>query len=588
MAYNISYFFYTPNSGYSGPGGSLCSLKSTSNLLYGYKSGSDYGIYSIQSDGTNLTVLVDFSTLQSLNLQGFNTFVSDGQHTLYAIAYKNNISHNLVISFNTLTLTVTILQDLGPTFSPVYPLVIDTINNILYGIRVDNSNIFYIFSYNLNLSTYTSSLYTFNSVTDGDPSGQLSISSDFTKLYGVSQQASTIPGYLYSITNLNGVAMLNILYTFNNVIPTLMLSPIGRLLIDNNYLYGTFGIGGLNNLGGVFIFNLNTNLLTKTIPFNQNNYYNTIGGLIKVNNSLYGMAYSFNPISSGSYTFSSNGSIWSYNLTTNTFSTIHNFTFSPSDGFSGSNKGNNCGLALALDTVNSSSINILGLTWGGGNDISSSGGSPGDGTIFKISIDNGPPGPVVCYVKGTKILTKEGYKPIEELKNGDFLLTKGKIMNGIAYMSPSYSLEPVVWTSSFKVSNKNINKNSSPICIKQNSLGVNQPIRDLYVSPNHGIFIDGKIVPAKYLTNGKNINQVKGLDSVEYYHVELSRHGVITAEGIFTESYSNENTKHIFKEAPTLKIKKDYNYNDNENHVNSKRNLTFMKNVYNFSKLKLS
>jgi len=588
MAYNISQFFDTPNSGFNGPQGSLCSLKSSSNLLYGYKSGIDYGIYSIQSDGTNLQVLVDSSTLQGL--QGFSTFVSDGQHTLYAIAIdSNNNYNNTIISFDTSSYIVSKLKDLGNSFSPSYPLVIDTSKNILYGIRQYNN--YYIFSYDLN-TIYNGSLYTFITANDGNPTGPLSISSDFTTLYGVSQKNNNIPGYLYSITNLNSTAALNILYTFNNSNITKILSPISNLLLDGNYLYGRCCIGGLNNLGGVFVFNLNTNLLTKTIPFNQNNYYifnagGFDGGLVKVNNNLYGLANS-SYTSSGSQTFNSLGSVWCCNLTTNTFSTIHSFTFGPSDGFPTSYA--KTGLALALNTVNLSSINILGLTNGGGNNIGASGGAPGDGTIFKISIDNGPPGPVVCYVKGTKILTKEGYKHIEELKNGDFLLTKGKIMDGIAYMSPSYSLEPVVWTSSFKVSNKNINKNSSPICIKQNSLGVNQPIRDLYVSPNHGIFIDGKIVPAKYLINGKNINQVKGLDGVEYYHVELSTHGVITAEGIFTESYSNENTKHIFKEAPTLNIKKDYNYNnynDNENHVNS-RNLTYMKNIYNFSRLKIS
>uniref|UniRef100_A0A6C0HCS4 Hedgehog/Intein (Hint) domain-containing protein n=1 Tax=viral metagenome TaxID=1070528 RepID=A0A6C0HCS4_9ZZZZ len=576
MSYNVSYFFDTPNSSFSGPSGSLCSLKSTSNLLYGYKSGTDYGIYSIQSDGTNLQVLVGLSTLESLyHLTYISTFVSDGNDTLYAIGIYTINNNDVLISFNTSTNTVTILHFLGDSWSPVYPLVIDTTNSILYGISIDSFNNFYIFSYDITSSVLTPSLYAFSSVTDGNPSGPLSISSDFTTLYGVSQVNDKL-GYLYSINI--AFPTFNTLYPFNNVIPNLMLSPKGRLLIDNNYLYGTFCVGGTYNLGGIFIFKLNTGSsgsLTKTISFNQNNYYNTIGGLIKVNNNLYGMAYSFSEVSTnnGSFKFSSTGSIWSYNLSANTFSTIHNFTFSPSDGFPGSNKGNNCGLALALDTVNSSTINILGLTWGGGNNIGGSGsGSPGDGTIFSISIDNGPPGPIVCYVKGTRILTIEGYKPIEELKNGDMLLTKGKIMDGIVNLSSGYSFEPVIWRSSFNVNKRNINKESSPICIKQHSFGINYPVRDLYVSPNHGICIRGKLVPAKNLINGRNIYQVRGLDGVEYHHVELDRHCIIISEGIFAESYINRNTKHLFKEAPTLKLKKLY-HDDNKYNTNKKRNI---------------
>jgi hypothetical protein len=597
MSYNVSYFFDTPNSGFNGPSGSLCSLKSSSNLLYGYKNGVPDGIYSIQSDGTNLQVLVDYSTIQSQGLAGFSTFVSDYQNTLYAIAVDTTSGYTkTLVSFDTSTSSVLILQDGGSNVNlgsntPIYPLVIDTTNKILYGIRQDNAGSYYIFSYNLNTSTYNDSLYVFIA-TNGNPSGPLSISSDFTKLYGVSQQFTQIPGYLYSITNLNGIATLNILYTFDNSNITNILSPIANLLLDGNYLYGRCSIGGLNNLGGVFIFNLNTNVLTP-IPFNQNNYYifnagGFDGGLVKVNNNLYGLANS-SYTSSGSQTFSSLGSVWCCNLTTNTFSTIHNFTFGPSDGFPTSYS--KTGLALALDTFNSSSINILGLTNGGGNNIGASGGAPGDGTIFKISITNEPqpPGPIVCYVKGTQILTSQGYKQIEDIKNGDYLLSSGKIMDGMAHMAKSYSFEQVIWSSFFKINKNNINTKSSPICIKQNSLGINQPIRDLYVSPNHGIIVKGKIVPAKYLINGKNIYQIKGLDSVEYYHVELNRHSVIIAEGILTESYLNENTKHIFKEAPTLKIKKNYDYNDYdynnyENFVNSKSNM--MINVFKFSKLK--
>ena len=59
---------------------------------------------------------------------------------------------------------------------------------------------------------------------------------------------------------------------------------------------------------------------------------------------------------------------------------------------------------------------------------------------------------------------------------------------------------------------------------------------------------------------------------MEYHHVELDRHCIIISEGIFAESYINRNTKHLFKEAPTLKLKKLY-HDDNKYNTNKKRNI---------------
>ena len=44
------------------------------------------------------------------------------------------------------------------------------------------------------------------------------------------------------------------------------------------------------------------------------------------------------------------------------------------------------------------------------------------------------------------------------------------------------------------------------------------------------------LIPVKHLINGSSIVQVP-LDAVSYYHVELSRHSVLLAEGLPVESY---------------------------------------------------
>lgn len=98
---------------------------------------------------------------------------------------------------------------------------------------------------------------------------------------------------------------------------------------------------------------------------------------------------------------------------------------------------------------------------------------------------NATGGPVVCYAKGTKILTKNGYKRIEHIGFNDKIVTK----------------------------------KNAPVCIKVGALGENAPFEDLYVSPDHGIIINGKIIAAKRLINHRSIFQ-----DVEYYHLELESH----------------------------------------------------------------
>jgi hypothetical protein len=63
------------------------------------------------------------------------------------------------------------------------------------------------------------------------------------------------------------------------------------------------------------------------------------------------------------------------------------------------------------------------------------------------------------------------------------------------------------------------------------------PNRDLVVSPDHAIFVDGKRICARQLVNGTTIRQERDWTAVDYYHVELDRHAILLAEGLPAESY---------------------------------------------------
>jgi hypothetical protein len=159
---------------------------------------------------------------------------------------------------------------------------------------------------------------------------------------------------------------------------------------------------------------------------------------------------------------------------------------------------------------------------------------------------NPGPEPVVCYAKGTLILTKQGFVPIETIKAGDKVVTNGKIhKNKYLENTPNMKIEPVVWISKFKVNH--LNSKSRPICIKENALGKNCPFKDLYVSPGHSLLLDGKMVLAKNMVNETTIYQDNECDNVEYYHLECQHHAAIFANGVLAESYLDVNNRHVFE-----------------------------------------
>ncbi len=68
------------------------------------------------------------------------------------------------------------------------------------------------------------------------------------------------------------------------------------------------------------------------------------------------------------------------------------------------------------------------------------------------------------------------------------------------------------------------------------AFGKGRPGRDLYLSPDHAVFVNDGLVPVKLLVNGTSIQQIERR-SIIYHHVELSAHAVILAEGLAVESY---------------------------------------------------
>jgi hypothetical protein len=85
-----------------------------------------------------------------------------------------------------------------------------------------------------------------------------------------------------------------------------------------------------------------------------------------------------------------------------------------------------------------------------------------------------------------------------------------------------------------------------PIRVERDAFADNVPHRDLLVSPDHAVFVDGKLICARQLVNGTTIRRETGWTAVDYYHVELEQHAILLAEGLPAESYIDTGNSGFF------------------------------------------
>ncbi|MCA3365714.1 MAG: Hint domain-containing protein, partial [Roseomonas sp.] len=150
---------------------------------------------------------------------------------------------------------------------------------------------------------------------------------------------------------------------------------------------------------------------------------------------------------------------------------------------------------------------------------------------------------VVCFAEGTRIMTPNGEDVVENLRAGDMVLA---MRNGQA------GFEPLTWVGSMDIAvprDAAMAAKTAPILIKADALAAGLPARDLRVSPDHAIEVDGYLIPAKHLVNGTSIVQESWCQRVTYFHLELQAHGLLLSEGTWTESYLDDGNRQVFNNA---------------------------------------
>ncbi len=165
-----------------------------------------------------------------------------------------------------------------------------------------------------------------------------------------------------------------------------------------------------------------------------------------------------------------------------------------------------------------------GVLQGAGNLRLQNGGTAVDGAL--LNLENTA---VVCFTRGTRILTAEGERAIEDLAAGDLVFTL------------DHGYQPIRWIGSSTVAGKG---RFAPIVIEAGALG---NTRRLAVSPQHRMLLSGwqaellfdepeVLVAAKLLVNDSTI-RAEERDEVEYFHMLFDAHEVVIAEGAPSESF---------------------------------------------------
>ena len=131
-----------------------------------------------------------------------------------------------------------------------------------------------------------------------------------------------------------------------------------------------------------------------------------------------------------------------------------------------------------------------------------------------------------CFAEGTRIAVARGAVPVEALRVGDRVRVAGG------------ETRPVVWIGSRRVDVRRHPRprDVRPVEIAAGAFGSGRPSRPLRLSPDHAVWVEGALIPVRYLVDGRLIRRMR-VTAVTYWHVELDGHDRLLAEGLASESF---------------------------------------------------
>ncbi|MDZ7709661.1 MAG: Hint domain-containing protein [Roseovarius sp.] len=144
---------------------------------------------------------------------------------------------------------------------------------------------------------------------------------------------------------------------------------------------------------------------------------------------------------------------------------------------------------------------------------------------------------VPCFTPGTRIATPRGEVAVEDLREGDRVITRD---NG---------LQEVRWvgTRALGAADLMAAPHLRPVRIRAGALGHGLPERDMLVSPQHRLLLTSEraalyfgerevLAAARHLTDMEGIDEARA-NGATYIHFMCDRHEVVLSDGAWTESF---------------------------------------------------
>jgi len=155
-------------------------------------------------------------------------------------------------------------------------------------------------------------------------------------------------------------------------------------------------------------------------------------------------------------------------------------------------------------------------------------------TVTLLSLE----GTLTCFAAGTRIATPAGETLVEDLAIGDQILTHDGQSVAVKWIGQETT------DTRFGIAER-----KTLIKITAGALDHTTPDRDLVVTADHAMLVDGVLVAASALVNGTTFHQVDMTrlpQQFTVYHIETEAHQVVIANGAPAETYIDYVSRRVF------------------------------------------